>query len=84
MKFKVGKRELAVVTVCVSLCACMLLMVSSALGESLTGRWAAYGQKMDNGEQQKAILDLTQTGTDLKGKMTALGFRGRCAGQSDG
>ena len=75
MKFKVGKRELAVVTVCVSLCACMLLMASSALGESLTGRWAAYGQKMDNGEQQKAILDLTQRGTDLKGKMTALGFQ---------
>ena len=43
-------------------------------GQNLTGHWAATGKTLDNGEQQKGLLDLTQNGNDLTGKLTALGF----------
>jgi hypothetical protein len=86
MNLKVNEKRPRVMTVIVHLAlyAFMLLMVSAAFGESLTGRWAALGKVMDNGEQQKTILDLAQTGSDLMGRMTALGFevdvRGKVTG----
>ena len=43
-------------------------------GQGVAGRWAATGKTLDNGEIQKAILELTLTGSDLKGKLTELGF----------
>jgi alpha-galactosidase len=52
----------------------LALLPVLAAGQSLTGRWAATGKTMDNGEVQKAILDLTQNGNDLTGKLVALGY----------
>jgi alpha-galactosidase len=56
---------------------CLVFQVSAALGQgtaNLTGRWAATGKTLENGEQQKAIVELTQTGSDLKGKLIGMGF----------
>ena len=53
---------------------CLALEPALALGQSLTGRWAATGKTMDNGEVQKAILDLTQEGSNLSGRIVVLGY----------
>src|SRR5580658_592602 len=52
----------------------LALLPALAHGQSLTGRWAATGKTMDNGEVQKAILDLTQEGSNLSGRIVALGY----------
>ena len=52
----------------------LALLPVVAAGQSLMGRWAATGKTMDNGEVQKAILNLTQNGNDLTGKLVALGY----------
>lgn len=43
-------------------------------GQSLSGRWAATGKRLDNGEQQKFILELKQNGNDVTGAFTGMGF----------
>jgi alpha-galactosidase len=53
---------------------CLIFLATPGFGQSLTGRWAATSRTLDNGETLKAILELTQTGSDLKGKLTGLGF----------
>jgi alpha-galactosidase len=53
-------------------------MVSIAIpccGQSLTGRWAAQGKAMDNGETQRLILELEQTGSALTGRLISFGGR---------
>ena len=57
-------------------CLLLLFALSTTTGfsQTLTGRWAASGKTMENGEVQRAILDLTQTGTTLTGHLVALGF----------
>jgi hypothetical protein len=45
----------------------LALLAAPVFGQSLTGRWAATGKTLDNGEPEKAILELTQTGSDLHG-----------------
>jgi alpha-galactosidase len=57
--------------------AAMLLLVMPVVpvyGQSLTGRWAATGKVLDNGERERAMLELTQTGSALTGKLAELGF----------
>jgi len=53
---------------------CLLLVATFSQAQSLAGRWAATGNTLDNGEVLKAILDLKQTGTQLSGSVTTLGF----------
>ncbi len=55
-------------------CCFCLLLAASGYAQSLTGRWAATGKTLDDGEQERAILELTQTGSDLKGRLVELGF----------
>jgi len=44
-------------------------------GQNLTGRWAAVDNtKLDNGELQRWILEVTQTGNELKGRIIGLGY----------
>src|ERR1035437_4675342 len=52
---------------------CFMLLAASGYAQRLTGRWAATGKTLDDGEQEKAILELTQTGSDLKGRLVELG-----------
>ena len=47
-----------------------LALANAGFGQSFAGRWAATGQPLYNGELHKSILDLTQNGSVLKGKLT--------------
>ena len=51
-----------------------LIYSASSQAQSLTGRWAATGKILNNGEQQKAIFELTQNGDQLTGTVRGLGF----------
>ena len=66
---------------------CLLCFASAGTygyGQGLAGRWAASGRTLDNGEQEKAILELKQDGNQLTGTMTTLGFSGEVKGTATG
>jgi alpha-galactosidase len=63
---------------------CLTLLIAPVHGQSLTGRWAATGKTLENGEVNRGILDLTQTGSALTGKLVALGFSVDVQGTADG
>jgi alpha-galactosidase len=42
---------------------------------NLTGKWASTGKTLENGEQQKGILDLKQDGNQITGTVQDLGGR---------
>jgi alpha-galactosidase len=50
------------------------LFTGLALSQSVTGRWAVGGGKLEDGEQQRAIFDLKQDGSKITGKVVSLGF----------
>jgi alpha-galactosidase len=53
----------------------VLLAVSSgAIAQNLSGRWAVSRKTLDNGEQDKAILELKQSGDQIKGVFRAMGW----------
>src|ERR1700730_7905954 len=52
--------------------------------QSLTGTWAATGKALENGEQQKAILELKQDGNQLSGSVRGLGFQTNVKGIVNG
>src|ERR1035437_2670976 len=52
--------------------------------QSLTGSWAATGKTLENGEQQKAILELKQDGSQLSGTLRGLGFQTNVKGTVNG
>jgi alpha-galactosidase len=52
-----------------------MLITSCKSAPDLTGRWFATGKTMANGEQQRTILDLKQTGNQLAGNVRGLGFQ---------
>jgi alpha-galactosidase len=52
--------------------------------QSLTGSWAATGKSLENGEQQKAIFELKQDGTQLSGTVRGLGFQTNVKGTVNG
>ncbi len=41
--------------------------------QTLTGKWAVLWRVLDNGEQDRVILELQQTGTQLSGTMVTIG-----------
>jgi alpha-galactosidase len=43
--------------------------------QSISGKWAATGKTLENGEKQIAILDLKQDGNQLTGTVRNLGFQ---------
>ena len=63
---------------------CLAVCAVGARGQGLAGRWAASGKTMENGEVQKAILELKQTGSELTGNITALGFATDVKGTASG
>jgi len=52
--------------------------------QSLTGTWAATGKALENGEQQKALFQLKQDGTQLSGTVRGLGFQTNVKGTVSG
>jgi alpha-galactosidase len=63
---------------------CLLLAAGLSHAQSLTGRWAATGKTMENGEQQKAVLELKQDGDKLSGTLQSLGFLNEVTGKATG
>jgi alpha-galactosidase len=63
-----------------------LLATLSAHAQSLAGRWAwaASGKTLENGEQQKALLDLNQVGEKLSGTLQMLDVIGQVTGKATG
>jgi alpha-galactosidase len=66
------------------LASCLALATVAAHAQSLTGRWAASGPTLDNGEVQKAILDVTQTGKQLKVSVRTSGYTNEAKGTAAG
>ena len=64
----------AVAASAAALCFGLALLAAPGYGQSLTGRWAATGKVLDNGEIQKGIIDLTQSGNKVTGKFLGRGF----------
>ncbi len=72
-----------------SLLFCAVLMVLAVTAckpaPKLTGKWAmTNGKALENGEQQKAILDLKQDGNKVTGTMLSLGFQNGVSGTITG
>ncbi len=67
------KRLAAAAAIAAAMMFCLALIAEPGDGQSVTGRWVAMGGKLDNGEVRKIILDLTQTGNELKGRITFSG-----------
>jgi alpha-galactosidase len=63
----------------------VLMLVSSvAHAQTLAGRWISEGRKLDNGEQQRSILELKQNGTELTGELKTLGYSVQVKGTATG
>ncbi|MGB8258957.1 MAG: glycoside hydrolase family 27 protein [Terracidiphilus sp.] len=78
-----GRRR--TISLTAALVAAGLLATALAAGaQSLAGRWAATGKTMDNGEQQKGLLELKQDGDKLTGTLQALGFKNGVTGKATG
>ena len=63
---------------------CLALLAIPGYGQGLAGRWLAQGRTLDNGEQQKSILELKQDGNELTGKLKSLGFSVNVKGTATG
>jgi alpha-galactosidase len=48
------------------------MLASVGLGQSLAGIWVQPGRMLDNGEQQKWVLELKQNGSELTGTLKSL------------
>ena len=66
------------------LLALVLLLAMHGFGQTLAGRWAASGRTLDNGEQEKYLLELKQDGNQLSGTVTTLGYSGAVTGTATG
>ena len=62
----------------------LFLGVAAAGAQSLTGRWAVNGRTLENGEQDKSIVDLKQDGTQLTGTIQSLGWSTQVKGTVNG
>ena len=76
-------------TALLATCAVGLVVATTLAGcksqpPNLTGKWAAAGKTMANGEQQRTIFDLKQDGTQLTGQLTALGWQNDAKGTVNG
>ncbi len=59
----------------------VVLLTTVAEAQTLAGRWAAAGRTLDNGEQQKSILELKQDGSELTGSISTLGYTANITGK---
>ncbi|HEY6849754.1 MAG TPA: glycoside hydrolase family 27 protein [Terracidiphilus sp.] len=54
--------------------AWVLFLAAAGFGQDLNGRWTQPGKTLDNGEQQKWILELKQNGNELTGTLKNLDY----------
>lgn len=72
-----------------SLCGALFVavffcMMVSAAGQSIEGSWAALGKTLDNGDHEKAILDLKQNGNQLTGDLITINTFAKVTGTISG
>ena len=81
-----GSRARIATRLTASVAALLLAMTISACKKqpNLTGKWATTGKTLENGEQQKGILDLTQTGDQITGTVHYLGGKFNVKGKANG
>ena len=60
------------------------LMTTAAEGQILTGRWVDNGRTLENGEQQKSILELKESGKVLTGQLDTLSSVAALKGTANG
>jgi alpha-galactosidase len=51
-----------------------ILLAAPAFSQGVTGRWAILGKPLANGEIPRSIVALTQTGSEITGKVISLGW----------
>jgi alpha-galactosidase len=66
------------------LAVCLIAFSTMGCGHRLAGRWAATGRTLDNGEQEKYLLDLKQSGNQLSGTLKTLGSSFDVKGTANG
>lgn len=59
----------------IALSVAALTISSCAPEQSLTGKWTGVEKVLDNGETDRAILEMTEFGNSLTGTMATLGFQ---------
>ncbi|HEY1902887.1 MAG TPA: glycoside hydrolase family 27 protein [Terracidiphilus sp.] len=64
--------------------ACLLMLAAPGLAQNLNGRWMQPGRTLDNGEQQKWILELKQNGNELTGTLKSLDQAVQLTGTASG
>ena len=79
-----GKITAHIATNVFALLSCLVWTATSASGQGLAGRWAATGRTLDNGEQEKFILELKQDGNQLTGTVTTFGGSSDVKGSATG
>jgi len=67
---RLSGRRVALVAALVGL----MMAAMPGFGQGLARRWAAHGKALENGEVPLTILDLKQSGNELSGKLTGLGY----------
>lgn len=71
----IGRRMLGTAAkIAAGLSLCLMLVTLPGYAQSLAGRWVAIGRTLDNGEQEKTILELKQTGSQLTGTLKSQSF----------
>jgi len=83
-KVRSGMSALRAVLAGAGMLLCMVVLAAPAFGQTLAGRWTAEGRKLDNGEQEKSILELKQNGNQLTGTLKTLGFEVDVKGTATG
>jgi alpha-galactosidase len=62
----------------------VLFLTLAGFGQGLNGRWTQPGKTLDNGEQQKWILELKQNGNELTGTLKNLDYAVQLKGTAAG
>ncbi len=63
---------------------CVALLATAGLAQDLNGRWTQPGKVLDNGEQQKWVLELKQNGSELTGTLKSLDYAVELKGTATG
>ncbi len=62
----------------------VLVLSTSGRAQSFNGKWSGVQKTLDNGEQDRALLDLTQSGNTLFGTVQTLGYKSSIKGSTNG
>ncbi len=79
-----GKSAMGAAARVAGLFFCLVVLATVGVGQSLTGKWMQPGKVLDNGEQQKWVLELKQNGSELTGTLKSLDYAVELKGTATG